>query len=51
MERSLLPVELEKETEAAELPREGVEVTETEEEASEMRMMQTPLGDARDREP
>lgn len=48
MKRRLLPAELEKEIGANVV---SVEVTETEEEASEMRIMQLHLGDARDRGP
>lgn len=47
MERRLLLVELEEAIGVTEVPKEGVEVTETEEEASEMRMMRLHLGDAR----
>lgn len=47
MERRLLPVELET-IRADEFPKEGVKITETKEEASEMRMMQLHLGGARD---
>lgn len=51
MERRLLPVELEKETGAAEVPG-GVEITGTEEEAAEIRKMQPyHLGDATERGP
>lgn len=47
MERRLLPVELE-DIRADEFPKEGVGIIETEEEASETRMMQLHLGGTRD---
>lgn len=50
VESRQLPVELGG-TEVAEVPKEGVEVTDTEEEASEMRTMQPHLTDARNRGP
>lgn len=51
MKRRLLPAELGKEIGANVVPKEGVEVTETEKEASEMRIMQFHLRDAIDRGP
>lgn len=45
IERMLLPVELEKEIGANEFLKEGVEVIDTEEEASEIRIMQLHLRD------
>lgn len=44
----LLPVELKKEIGANEFLKEGVEVIDTEVEASEIRIIQFHLGDARD---
>lgn len=39
MNRRLLPIELEKEIGATEVPKKGVEVTETEKEASKMHII------------
>lgn len=51
MERRLLPVELEKEIGATEVP-EGVEITGTEKQTAEIRKMPPyNLGDAKDRGP